>query len=124
MKDRVPLDDTELAGEEMLRTLSALANPHRLRIIAVLASGRRYVSQLAREIGLSRPLVHMHLQRLEAAGLVSGTLELSDEGKAMKYFEVTPFALHLTPERIAEAVRTLEGRNEDVPAAQAEGKPE
>lgn len=91
----------------MLRMLSALANPHRLRIIAVLAAGRQYVSQLAREIGMSRPLVHMHLQRLEAAGLVSGTLELSDEGKAMKYFEVTPFVLQLTPERIAEAVRSL-----------------
>lgn len=91
----------------MLRMLSALANPHRLRIIAVLATGRQYVSQLAREIGMSRPLLHMHLQRLEAAGLVAGTLELSDEGKAMKYFEVTPFVLHLTPERIAEAVETL-----------------
>ena len=91
----------------MLRMLSALANPHRLRIIAVLATGRQYVSQLAREIGMSRPLLHMHLQRLEAAGLVSGTLELSDEGKAMKYFEVTPFVLHLTPERIAEAAKTL-----------------
>jgi ArsR family transcriptional regulator len=109
MKDRVPSDDVELTGDEMLRVLSALANPHRLRIIAVLVAGRQYVSQLAREIGLSRPLVHMHLQRLEAAGLVAGTLELSDEGKAMKYFAVTPFALHLTPERIAEAVRTLAG---------------
>lgn len=94
----------------MLRMLSALANPHRLRIIAVLATGRQYVSQLAREIGMSRPLLHMHLQRLEAAGLVSGTLELSDEGKAMKYFEVTPFVLHLTPEGIAEAVKTLADR--------------
>jgi ArsR family transcriptional regulator len=107
MKERVPLDDGELTGDEMLRMLSALANPHRLRIIAVLAAGRQYVSQLAREIGMSRPLVHMHLQRLEAAGLVAGTLELSSEGKAMKYFEVTPFVLHLAPERIAEAARTL-----------------
>ena len=95
------MDDTERAGDEMLRMLSALANPHRLRIIAVLSSGRQYVSQLAREIGLSRPLVHMHLQRLESAGLIEGKLELSDEGKAMKYFEVTPFALHLTPELMA-----------------------
>jgi DNA-binding transcriptional ArsR family regulator len=52
--------------------LGALANPHRLRIVAALASGRNYVSQLAREMGMSRPLLHMHLQRLEAAGLVSG----------------------------------------------------
>jgi predicted transcriptional regulator len=111
------MDDTELAGDEMLRMLSALANPHRLRIIAVLSSGRQYVSQLAREIGLSRPLVHMHLQRLESAGLIEGKLELSDEGKAMKYFEVTPFALHLTPERIAEAVSSLDSAKQAKDAA-------
>jgi DNA-binding transcriptional ArsR family regulator len=117
MKERVPSDDVELTGDEMLRMLSALANPHRLRIIAVLAAGRQYVSQLAREIGMSRPLLHMHLQRLEAAGLVTGTLELSDDGKAMRYFEVTPFALLLTPERIAEAERTLSSKPADSEAA-------
>jgi DNA-binding transcriptional ArsR family regulator len=96
------------SGDELLRALSALANPHRLRIIGALASGRNYVSQLAREMGMSRPLLHMHLRRLEAAGLVQGTLTLSEEdAKAMRYFEVVSFALHLTPEGIAEAVRTL-----------------
>ncbi|MPZ23725.1 MAG: ArsR family transcriptional regulator [Dehalococcoidia bacterium] len=87
--------------------LAALANPHRLRIVAALSGERNYVSRLARELGMSRPLLHLHLQRLEAAGLVSGNLELSGEGKAMKYFEIAPFALHLTAENIAEAVRTL-----------------
>lgn len=65
------------------------------------------MSQLARELEMSRPLLHMHLQRLEAAGLVRGTLELSDDGKAMKYFEVAPFDYDLTPETVAAAVRTL-----------------
>jgi DNA-binding transcriptional ArsR family regulator len=96
-----------LSGDDLLRVLAALANPHRLQIVAALAQGRNYVSQLARELGISRPLLHMHLQRLEVAGLVTGLLELSEDGKAMKYFEVTPFALSLTPERIAEAARTL-----------------
>ena len=91
----------------MLRVVAALANPHRLRIVAALAEGRNYVSQLARELGMSRPLLHLHLQRLEAAGLVRGHLELSDDGKAMKYFEVTPFVLELSPRVIAEAARTL-----------------
>lgn len=100
-------DDTGPSGDELLRALSALANPHRLRIVAALSEGREYVSRLARVMGMSRPLLHMHLQRLEAAGLVSGTLELSEDGKAMKYYEVTPFALSLTPAGIAEAVGTL-----------------
>jgi predicted transcriptional regulator len=78
-----------------------------LRIIAALAGGRNYVSQLARELGMSRPLLHLHLQKLEAAGLVVGTLELSEDGKAMKYFEVAPFAFHLTPASISAAAATL-----------------
>ncbi|HSI96912.1 MAG TPA: winged helix-turn-helix domain-containing protein [Gaiellaceae bacterium] len=96
-----------LTGDELARVLSALSSPHRLRIVATLASGSVHVSQLARQVGLSRPLAYMHLQRLEAAGLVSGRLELSDDGRAMKFFELTPFAIHLTPELIVNAVRTL-----------------
>lgn len=92
----------------MLAVLAALANPHRLRIVATLASGgRNYVSQLAREIGISRPLLHLHLQKLEAAGLVTSQLELSDDGKALNYFDVTGFGLELTPATIAEAAQSL-----------------
>ena len=94
-------------GDHLVEMLAALANPIRLRILATLTAGRDYVSHLAREIGISRPLLHMHLQRLEAAGLVVGTLELSDDGKAMKYFEVADFELHLTAESLAQAAATL-----------------
>lgn len=94
-------------GDALVEILAALANPIRLRIVATLAGGRDYVSHLAREIGVSRPLLHMHLQRLESAGLIVGSLELSDDGKAMKYFELAPFDLHLTASAIAEAATTL-----------------
>ncbi|MBB5776102.1 ArsR/SmtB family transcription factor [Nonomuraea jabiensis] len=94
-------------GDDLVEIFAALSNPLRLRIMAVLADGRDYVSHLAREIGVSRPLLHMHLQRLEAAGLITGTLELSDDGKAMKYYEVTDFSLHLTASALAEAAKTL-----------------
>src|ERR1041384_7877468 len=92
-------------GDDLVEMLAALANTLRLRIVATPAGGRHYVSHLAREIGVSRPLLHMHLRRLEAAGLIAGTLELSDDGKAMKYYEVTDFNLHLTAAALAEAVR-------------------
>src|SRR3954453_17602340 len=95
------------SGDDLVEMLAALANPLRLRIVAQLAGGRDYVSHLAREIGISRPLLHMHLQRLEAARLVVGTLELSADGKAMKYFEVAGFDLHLSASAIAEAATTL-----------------
>jgi ArsR family transcriptional regulator len=94
-------------GDELVEMLAALANPLRLRIVARLANGRDYVSHLAREIGVSRPLLHMHLQRLEAARLIVGSLELSDDGKAMKYYELADFDLHLTASALAEAVKTL-----------------
>jgi DNA-binding transcriptional ArsR family regulator len=98
-------------GDRLLATLAALANPHRLRVIAALAKGgRTYVSQLARDLGISRPLLHLHLQKLEEAGLVSSRLELSAEGKALNYFEVADFAFALTPVAIAEAVESLSSK--------------
>ena len=89
---------------DLLEALSALANPHRMRIVWALGSGRNYVSQLARDLQISRPLLHLHLQKLEAAGLVRSSLELSDDGKAMRYFELEPFAIESTPQSIARYV--------------------
>jgi DNA-binding transcriptional ArsR family regulator len=101
-------DQPAPGGDHLLAVLAALANPHRLRIIALLAtSGRNYISQLARDIGISRPLLHLHLQKLEDAGLVTSQLELSAEGKALNYFEASDFAVSLTPQTIAEAAQSL-----------------
>lgn len=102
------IHNTDPGGDQLLEILAALSNPLRLRVIALLQTGgRNYVSQLARELAISRPLLHLHLQKLEAAGLVSSRMELSDDGKALNYFEVTPFAVSLSPEAIAVAVRSL-----------------
>ena len=60
-----------MTGDELLQVLATLANPHRLRVVAALAEERNYVSQLARELGISRALLQVHLRKLEAAGLVS-----------------------------------------------------
>jgi hypothetical protein len=38
---------------------------------------------------------------------VKSSVEVSDDGKAMKFYEVAPFALYLTPEAIAVAASTL-----------------
>ncbi|MFI6285407.1 helix-turn-helix domain-containing protein [Streptomyces sp. NPDC051018] len=102
-------------GDELVRVLATLSNPHRLRVVAALTrGGRNYVSRLARELGISRALLQVHLKKLEAAGLVSSRLELSEDGKAMKYYEVRPFAVELTPRNVAIAVDTL-GRDGDPP---------
>ncbi len=97
-----------MTGDHTLAVLGALANAHRLRIIAVLhTAGRNYVSQLAREVGLSRPLLHLHLKKLSDAGLVRSHLELSADSKALSYFEVTNFFYELSPATIAEAAKSL-----------------
>jgi DNA-binding transcriptional ArsR family regulator len=112
--------DGRLTGDNLVEMLAALANPIRLRIVAKLAGGRDYVSHLAREIGISRPLLHMHLQRLEAAGLIVGSLELSEDGKAMKYYEVADFDLHLSASVLAEAAKTLTRPDPDRGSARKE----
>ena len=96
-----------VTGDALLRALATLANPHRIRIVAMLAEERNYVSRLARDLGISRALLQVHLRRLEAAGLVSASVEVSADGKAMKFYEVAPFALHLTPDTIRIATQTL-----------------
>ena len=108
-----PRTDATTEGDQFLAILAALANPHRMRVVAALAGGgRNYVSQLAREIGISRPLLHLHLQKLQDAGLVTSKLELSQDGKALNYFEVTEFAFHLTPAAVADAAKTLTAKPE------------
>ena len=96
-----------MTGDALVRVLATLANPHRLRVVAALAEERNYVSSLARDLGISRPLLQVHLRKLEAAGLISASVEVSADGKAMKFYEVAPFAVELTPETIAIAVQTL-----------------
>jgi len=102
--------------------LTAVANPLRLRIIAELARGRVHVSELARRLEISRPLLYMHLDRLEKAGIITGHLELSKDGKAMKYFELAPFELRLNAEVITEAVQASRGAEQNGGQQDGEGR--
>jgi DNA-binding transcriptional ArsR family regulator len=97
-------DGAVLTTDELLTLLAAVGHPQRLRILGELAGGRVHVSELARRLGLSRPLVYMHLERLEKAGLVVGKLELSSDGKAMRYLELVPFEVRLTIDTIVGAL--------------------
>lgn len=49
----------------------ALADVTRLRIVQLLASRPRTVTELIAAIGLSQPLVSWHLRRLRTAGIVT-----------------------------------------------------
>jgi len=90
-------------SDELLQRLSALANSHRLRVLACLQKdGSVHVSELARRVGISRPLLIMHLKKLEAANLVHSKMQLSADGKAMNLFRVAPFSFTVDPEMIAQ----------------------
>ena len=104
----------------LLAVLTAVANPLRLRVVAELSGGRVHVSELARRLGISRPLLYMHLDRLEKAGLISGQLELSEDGKAMKYYALAPFELRLDARAITDAVRASEQDTETKETASEE----
>src|SRR6476659_3220344 len=55
---------------EFARIGKALASPHRLEILEVLAQGERTVESLASETGLSIANASRHLQQLRQAQLV------------------------------------------------------
>jgi DNA-binding transcriptional ArsR family regulator len=98
------LKECALTSEELLARLTALSHPLRLRIIAELAGGRVHVSELARRLDMSRPLLYMHVGKLEKADLVTGHLELSDDGKAMKYLELAPFEFRINAQTVIDAL--------------------
>jgi len=47
-----------------------LANPTRLSIVALLVSGERSASEIARKLKLSQPLLSWHLRVMRRAGLI------------------------------------------------------
>jgi DNA-binding transcriptional ArsR family regulator len=98
----VPSGDT---AEQLNARLTAIASPQRMRIVAALTGERLHVSELARRVEMSRALLYMHLTKLEEAGFITGHLELSDDGKALKFFEVVPFALTIDAQAIVAAVQ-------------------
>jgi DNA-binding transcriptional ArsR family regulator len=58
-----------MAGpEEVLRTLG---DPTRLRVLTAVLAGRKNVSQIVEELGLSQPQVSYHLRMLREAGLAT-----------------------------------------------------
>lgn len=58
------------APAELDRTLAALADPHRRRVVDLLARGPRAAGDLARALDLTPPAMSRHLRTLRQSGLV------------------------------------------------------
>ncbi len=65
--------------KELSAFFEALAHPIRLKILKLLSKGDKYISEIARELEISRPLLYMHLNKLSKAGLVEMYIQHSDE---------------------------------------------
>ncbi|MEM8683837.1 MAG: metalloregulator ArsR/SmtB family transcription factor, partial [Pseudomonadota bacterium] len=59
------------ANEQLIHAFKALAEPVRLRIVALCSSGECAVSELTHVLGLSQPRVSQHLKALCDAGLLT-----------------------------------------------------
>ena len=77
--------------DQFARIGKALANPHRLELLDLLAQGERRVEDLAREAALSVANASQHLQALHAAGMVTRTRE----GTRIRYAIADDQALEL-----------------------------
>ncbi len=68
------IDENNFDFENRLADLSflakALSDANRLRILLHVSQGKRSVTQIAEELGLSQPLVSHHLRELKRALLV------------------------------------------------------
>ena len=93
--------------EDYISVFDALSHPVRIKIIGILAEGRQYVSELARLVNISRPLLYMHLKKLETARLVIRAMEISESGKAMKYYALEDFELQITKELLNELSQNI-----------------
>ena len=93
--------------EDYTKLFDALSHPMRIKIIGILSEKRRYVSELAKLVNISRPLLYMHLKKLEDAAIVTGSYEISESGKSMRFYEIKPFAINLTPEFLTELAQTI-----------------
>ena len=93
--------------EDYINVFDALSHPVRIKIIGILAEGRQYVSELARLVNISRPLLYMHLKKLETARLVTSAMEISESGKAMKYYALEDFELQIPKELLNELSQNI-----------------
>lgn len=81
------------------RTLAALADPHRRRVVELLRERPRPAGELAREVGLAPPAMSRHLRTLKDSGLVA---------ESHPEFDARVRVYALRPEPMSHLIRWLE----------------
>lgn len=76
--------------------IDSLSSDTRIQILSSLKNRRKTNAELAKELSLTSPTIHHHLERLCEAGLI----EAQDDGHKWVYYRLTPFGLALfNPEK-------------------------
>jgi DNA-binding transcriptional ArsR family regulator len=70
MEISISIIDDKARAEMLADTLKALANPIRLKIVAILCDGPAVVGALAQRIGVGQAIVSQELRILRMSGLV------------------------------------------------------
>lgn len=81
------------------RTLAALADPHRRRVVDLLAERPRAAGELARALEVSAPTMSRHLKTLKESGLVE---------ESHPTFDARVRIYALRPEPMVHLIRWLE----------------
>ncbi len=84
VKDQFQIE--ELYYLENLDQMEAFASRIRYRMVALLTGSPKTAAQLAREVGVSRPKAHYHLQVLVKVGLAEFVYEKLVNGIMEKYY--------------------------------------
>lgn len=99
-------------------TLSALAEPNRLRIVEMLKKGPASVNEIAGRLELSQPLVSKHLRVLREAGIVRVRAEAQQ-----RLYELRPEPFEQLESWVAAFRRLWEGRLDSLDEYVQEMKP-
>ncbi|QOJ79515.1 winged helix-turn-helix transcriptional regulator [Infirmifilum lucidum] len=99
--------EKESRVEELAEVLQVLANPVRLKMLALIAVRPRYAYELSKILGLSYPLTHLHVTALEKAGLVRS--EVIPGPRPKKVYSLADFRVEVSPETLKKMGEELEG---------------
>ena len=96
---------SEDGPQRLVKTLKALANPIRLKLIASLEEEPKHAYALAKELGISYPLAHLHMKGLKKMGLIEEIEQEEREGRpSVKTYAPTDFEIVLSSKIIHDTV--------------------
>ncbi|MHA1506103.1 MAG: ArsR/SmtB family transcription factor [Candidatus Asgardarchaeia archaeon] len=104
--------------EYVLKLLNVLGNETRVRILKLLSTSPKYVSQISRELNVGQQAILRHLKELEECGLIRSFKESGWKGPERKYYSlndhvdlrlfISPKSFWVEVNRLDEIKRSLE----------------